>query len=58
MRTYALIVAAGRGTRAGGPAPKQWQTLGPSRVIDHTLAAFEQHGDIAGIAVVLHADRL
>jgi len=56
MRTYALIVAAGRGTRAGGPAPKQWQTLGPSRVIDHTLAAFEQHGDIAGIAVVLHAD--
>ena len=55
MRTYALIVAAGRGTRAGGQTPKQWQPLGQSRVIDHTLAAFERHGDIAGIAVVLHA---
>ncbi|MEM8910030.1 MAG: 2-C-methyl-D-erythritol 4-phosphate cytidylyltransferase, partial [Bacteroidota bacterium] len=29
MAIYALIVAAGRGTRAGGDVPKQWQRLGP-----------------------------
>lgn len=56
MHTCALIVAAGRGTRAGGPRPKQWQPLGALRVIDHTIAAFEAHQDIHQIAVVLHAD--
>jgi 2-C-methyl-D-erythritol 4-phosphate cytidylyltransferase/2-C-methyl-D-erythritol 2,4-cyclodiphosphate synthase len=56
MRICALIVAAGRGTRAGGPRPKQWQALGAQRVIDYTLAAFEAHPDIASVAVVLHAD--
>ena len=56
MRVCALIVAAGRGTRAGGPRPKQWQMLGPQRVIDHTLTAFAAHPDIQQIAVVLHGD--
>ncbi len=56
MRVCALIVAAGRGTRAGGPRPKQWQQLGQRRVIDHTLAAFQQHAQIAEIAIVLHSD--
>jgi 2-C-methyl-D-erythritol 4-phosphate cytidylyltransferase/2-C-methyl-D-erythritol 2,4-cyclodiphosphate synthase len=56
MRICALIVAAGRGTRAGGIRPKQWQPLAGLRVIDHTLAAFARHPQIAGIAVVLHAD--
>ncbi|NCO21785.1 MAG: 2-C-methyl-D-erythritol 4-phosphate cytidylyltransferase, partial [Rhodobacterales bacterium] len=27
MTTAAVIVAAGRGTRAGGPVPKQWRML-------------------------------
>ncbi|MEQ6203863.1 bifunctional 2-C-methyl-D-erythritol 4-phosphate cytidylyltransferase/2-C-methyl-D-erythritol 2,4-cyclodiphosphate synthase [Sulfitobacter sp. HNIBRBA2951] len=56
MRIYALIVAAGRGTRAGGDMPKQWQPLCGARVIDHTIAAFEAHAGVAGITVVLHAD--
>lgn len=56
MHICALIVAAGRGTRAGGPRPKQWQTLGAMRVIDHTIAAFKTHSNIHEIAVVLHAD--
>ena len=56
MRVYALIVAAGRGTRAGGVQPKQWQLLAGLRVIDHTIAAFARHPQIAGIAVVLHGD--
>jgi 2-C-methyl-D-erythritol 4-phosphate cytidylyltransferase/2-C-methyl-D-erythritol 2,4-cyclodiphosphate synthase len=56
MRVCALIVAAGRGTRAGGALPKQWQRLGDLRVIDHTVAAFAQHVNVDHIAVVLHAD--
>ena len=56
MHICALIVAAGRGTRAGGPRPKQWQHLGDKRVIDHTVEAFLAHDDIDAIAVVLHAD--
>jgi 2-C-methyl-D-erythritol 4-phosphate cytidylyltransferase/2-C-methyl-D-erythritol 2,4-cyclodiphosphate synthase len=56
MRICALIVAAGRGTRAGGPRAKQWQALAGARVIDHTLAAFESHPAVARIALVLHAD--
>ncbi|MDO5706142.1 MAG: bifunctional 2-C-methyl-D-erythritol 4-phosphate cytidylyltransferase/2-C-methyl-D-erythritol 2,4-cyclodiphosphate synthase [Paracoccus sp. (in: a-proteobacteria)] len=36
----AIITAAGRGTRAGGDLPKQWQMLGNRPVLAHTLAAF------------------
>lgn len=55
--TAALIVAAGRGTRAGPGAPKQWRPLAGARVIDHTVAAFEQAG-IDRILLVLHPDEL
>jgi 2-C-methyl-D-erythritol 4-phosphate cytidylyltransferase/2-C-methyl-D-erythritol 2,4-cyclodiphosphate synthase len=55
-----LIVAAGRGTRAGGEMPKQWQRLGTAptalRVIDHAIAAFRPYAD--AIVVVHHADDL
>ena len=40
MTTAAIIVAAGRGTRAGGDLPKQWQTLAGRPVVAHTLDAF------------------
>lgn len=56
MRVAVLIVAAGRGTRAGGPLPKQWQHLGPKRVIDWTLAAFAQHPQVDQTLVVVHPD--
>ena len=39
-QTAAIIVAAGRGTRAGGDLPKQWQMLAGKPVLAHTLAAF------------------
>ncbi|MGR3491923.1 MAG: bifunctional 2-C-methyl-D-erythritol 4-phosphate cytidylyltransferase/2-C-methyl-D-erythritol 2,4-cyclodiphosphate synthase [Shimia sp.] len=52
----AVIVAAGRGLRAGGEIPKQWQSLAGRRVIDHTLAAFEAHPAIGPIVVVIHPD--
>ena len=56
MSIAALIVAAGRGTRAGGNDPKQWQMLAGKRVIDHTLNAFKQHSNIDTILVVLHPE--
>ncbi len=39
--TAAIIVAAGRGLRAGGDLPKQWQMLSGRPVLAHSLAAFE-----------------
>jgi len=56
MTNAALIVAAGRGSRAGGDLPKQWQPLAGRRVIDWTLDAFLAVPGIASITVVLHAD--
>ncbi|NDW43447.1 bifunctional 2-C-methyl-D-erythritol 4-phosphate cytidylyltransferase/2-C-methyl-D-erythritol 2,4-cyclodiphosphate synthase [Ruegeria sp. PrR005] len=40
MTTAAIIVAAGRGTRAGGDLPKQWRMLAGRRVVDWTLERF------------------
>jgi 2-C-methyl-D-erythritol 4-phosphate cytidylyltransferase / 2-C-methyl-D-erythritol 2,4-cyclodiphosphate synthase len=54
----ALIVAAGRGTRAhsGAHDPKQYQRLGNRSVLAHTVAAFEAHPQIAMVQIVIHAD--
>lgn len=40
MTTAAIIVAAGRGTRAGAGLPKQWRPLSGRRVVDWTLDRF------------------
>lgn len=40
MTLAAIITAAGRGSRAGGDVPKQWQLLAGEPVLAHTLAAF------------------
>ncbi|MCZ4353593.1 bifunctional 2-C-methyl-D-erythritol 4-phosphate cytidylyltransferase/2-C-methyl-D-erythritol 2,4-cyclodiphosphate synthase [Roseovarius aestuarii] len=56
MTCAALIVAAGRGTRAGGDMPKQWQALAGARVIDWTLSAFRAAPEIDHIIIVLHPD--
>jgi 2-C-methyl-D-erythritol 4-phosphate cytidylyltransferase/2-C-methyl-D-erythritol 2,4-cyclodiphosphate synthase len=56
MTIAAIIVAAGRGTRAGSALPKQWHPLFGRRVIDWTLDAFRNHPDIDKICVVLHPD--
>ncbi|NHQ75296.1 bifunctional 2-C-methyl-D-erythritol 4-phosphate cytidylyltransferase/2-C-methyl-D-erythritol 2,4-cyclodiphosphate synthase [Roseovarius gahaiensis] len=58
MTNAAIIVAAGRGTRAGGDQPKQWQILAGRPVIDWTVAAFQAVADLARIVVVLHPDDL
>lgn len=53
MTTAALIVAAGRGERAGGGTPKQWRTLAGKRVIDHTIARFRASDVVDSIVVVV-----
>ena len=58
MKIIALILAAGRGTRAGGANPKQWQHLGNKRIIDHSIDLFKDISKINNIMVVLHPDDL
>ena len=56
MTVAALIVAAGRGSRAGGAEPKQWQHIAGRPVIEHTLERFSLNSRIDRIMVVLHPD--
>ncbi|MBC2835494.1 bifunctional 2-C-methyl-D-erythritol 4-phosphate cytidylyltransferase/2-C-methyl-D-erythritol 2,4-cyclodiphosphate synthase [Paragemmobacter straminiformis] len=53
--TAAIIVAAGRGTRAGGDLPKQWQSLAGRPVVAHTISAFRA-ASIANIVLVIHPE--
>jgi 2-C-methyl-D-erythritol 4-phosphate cytidylyltransferase/2-C-methyl-D-erythritol 2,4-cyclodiphosphate synthase len=53
MSTAAVIVAAGRGRRAGGPLPKQWQTLLGEPVARHSLRAFAH---LDQVVMVIHPD--
>jgi 2-C-methyl-D-erythritol 4-phosphate cytidylyltransferase / 2-C-methyl-D-erythritol 2,4-cyclodiphosphate synthase len=52
----ALIVAAGRGARVGGPLPKQYRRVGGEPMLARTLKLFEMHPDITQIVVVIGAD--
>jgi 2-C-methyl-D-erythritol 4-phosphate cytidylyltransferase/2-C-methyl-D-erythritol 2,4-cyclodiphosphate synthase len=56
MTHAVIIVAAGRGARAGGDIPKQWQPLAGRRVVDWTVTAFESVPEIGLIILVLHPD--
>ena len=58
MKIIAIIVAAGRGTRAGGTTPKQWQHLNSKRIIDHVIDLFKNISRINKVMVVLHSDDL
>ena len=54
--TAALIVAGGRGLRAGGSIPKQYQNLGGASVLRHALKTFVNHAAIDVVRVVIHPD--
>lgn len=54
MSTAVVIVAAGRGSRAGGEMPKQWQMLGDQPVVARTVAAFAGLAD--HVVLVIHPD--
>jgi 2-C-methyl-D-erythritol 4-phosphate cytidylyltransferase/2-C-methyl-D-erythritol 2,4-cyclodiphosphate synthase len=53
---HALIVAAGRGTRFGGPLPKQYCLLAGQPVLRHTVLAFRSHPGIASVRVAINPD--
>ncbi len=55
MTTAAIILAAGRGQRAGGGLPKQWRPLAGRRVADWTLDRFRAAG-IDRLVLVLSPD--
>ena len=52
-RAAALIVAAGRGVRAGGDEAKQWRDLRGTSVVRRAADAFAAHPAIAEIVVVV-----
>ncbi|HEX7776134.1 MAG TPA: bifunctional 2-C-methyl-D-erythritol 4-phosphate cytidylyltransferase/2-C-methyl-D-erythritol 2,4-cyclodiphosphate synthase [Parvibaculum sp.] len=56
MTVAALIVAAGRGTRAGPGAPKQYRLLGGEPVLRRTLSAFAAHEGVSHVLAVIHPD--
>lgn len=56
MTVAALIVAAGRGTRAGPGAPKQYRLLAGEPVLRRTLGAFCGHPGIGLVLAVIHPD--
>jgi 2-C-methyl-D-erythritol 4-phosphate cytidylyltransferase/2-C-methyl-D-erythritol 2,4-cyclodiphosphate synthase len=52
----AVVVAAGRGERAGGDVPKQYRDIAGEPVIRPTLSAFLGHPQIGLVQTVIHAD--
>lgn len=51
--TGAVIVAAGKGLRAGGGLPKQYRLLGGRPVVARSVAAFLDHPGVGPVVVVV-----
>jgi len=52
----AVVVAAGRGVRAGGSLPKQYRHLAGEPVIRSSLSLLAWHGQIGAVQTVIHPD--
>jgi 2-C-methyl-D-erythritol 4-phosphate cytidylyltransferase len=52
---WCVVPAAGRGVRAGGDLPKQYQLLAGRPLIEHTLERLAAHPRIVGLLVTLAA---
>ena len=55
-RYWAVIPAAGAGTRMGAEVPKQYLRLRGKYILEHTLERFCRHPAIAGVVVATAAD--
>jgi 2-C-methyl-D-erythritol 4-phosphate cytidylyltransferase/2-C-methyl-D-erythritol 2,4-cyclodiphosphate synthase len=55
-KTAAIIVAAGRGLRAGAGGPKQYRSIGGRPVIARAMEPFCRHPDIFAVQPVLNPD--
>ena len=53
-KSYAIILAAGNGTRMGGAVAKQYQLLGGKPVLYYSVRAFEESA-VDGIVLVTAA---
>lgn len=56
MTVAALIVAAGRGSRAGGGLPKQYRRIGGEAVLSRTISALLASDQIDLVRCVIHPD--
>ena len=52
----AVVVAAGRGVRAGGNMPKQYRPIRGAPAIRHALSVFVDHQEIEFVQPVIHRD--
>jgi 2-C-methyl-D-erythritol 4-phosphate cytidylyltransferase/2-C-methyl-D-erythritol 2,4-cyclodiphosphate synthase len=55
-RTAAILVAAGRGLRAGTGGPKQYRSIGGQTVIFRSMQPFCTHPQVSVVQPVLHPD--
>jgi 2-C-methyl-D-erythritol 4-phosphate cytidylyltransferase / 2-C-methyl-D-erythritol 2,4-cyclodiphosphate synthase len=52
----AIVVAAGRGVRAGGDVPKQYRKVRGAPVVRHALSLFIRHPQVTMVQPVIHSD--
>lgn len=52
-RLWAVVPAAGAGTRLGGDIPKQYREVAGAPLMEHTLRALLQSPDIGGVVVAM-----
>src|ERR1700759_4741948 len=52
QRTAAILVAAGRGLRAGAGGPKQYRSIGGQPVIYRAMAPFATHPQVSAVQPV------
>jgi 2-C-methyl-D-erythritol 4-phosphate cytidylyltransferase/2-C-methyl-D-erythritol 2,4-cyclodiphosphate synthase len=56
LKTAAIIVAAGRGLRAGSGGPKQYRSIAGRTVISRAMEPFCGHPDVFAVQPVLNPD--
>ena len=56
LRVAAIVVAAGRGVRAGAVTPKQYWAIAGAPVIRSSLALFANHPEVDFVQPVVHQD--
>lgn len=56
QRTAVVLVAAGRGLRAGAGGPKQYRTIGGVPVIHRAMEVFSRHPDVFAVQPVVNPD--
>lgn len=56
VRTHAVILASGTGSRAGSGAPKQFVDVGGRSLLEHSVAVFDRHPRVDDIRVVVAAE--